>query len=257
MAIHQDTIDFYDAIADYYPLLYKDWEVQLEREGLGLRALFRNRGIVQVLDAACGVGTQAIPMAQLGFEVTACDPSPRMLEKARKLAEQYDVAQAVTFHQADFETLTAVVTGPFDAIVCKGNALPHLITDEEIETTLLTFYELLRPGGLLVVGMRDFDQMRAHRPNFLPGLSHIEEENEFITYEIWEWRDGPPMVATQNLYITHGHPNALKTIKRTTSFRPLSIEEVRVVLSELGYEEVSEQPDRWEQVLVARRPLGS
>ena len=63
-----DTSAFYDAIAEYYPLFYRNWEVQLEREGLGLRALFRNRDIKRVLDASCGAGTQAVALANLGYD---------------------------------------------------------------------------------------------------------------------------------------------------------------------------------------------
>jgi glycine/sarcosine N-methyltransferase len=252
-----DTTAFYDAIAEYYPMFYKDWEVQLEREGLGLRSVFRGKGVINVLDAACGAGTQAIPLAELGYEVVAVDPSAGMLAKAKQLAKEHNVQDKVTFIQSDFDSLTNHVQAPFDAIVCKGNALPHLIHDEDIENALLTFFELLRPGGVLVLGMRDFEYFLEHRPTFLPGFHHITDDNEFITYEIWEWRDGPPVITTQNLYITKGTSDNLTTIKRSVTFRPLSVEEVQVVLSELNFEDVSEYPDRWEQVLIARRPLGS
>jgi hypothetical protein len=39
-------------------------------------------------------------------------------------------------------------------------------------------------------------------------------------------------------------------------YRPLSTDEVKVVLMELGFEDIIDQPDRAERVLVARRPLG-
>lgn len=253
-----DTTDFYDAIAEFYPMFYKDWDIQLEREGLSLRSIFRKKGVVRVLDAACGAGTQAIPLAKLGFEVVAVDPSAGMLRKAQETAVEHGVLDKIQFERANFAELSEVVDGPFDAIVCKGNALPHLLTDDEIETTLLRFYELLRPGGVLVIGMRDFGMFLEHRPHFIPGFDHMDDDgNEFITFDIWEWRDGPPIIATQNLYIIQGKSNNLETIKRSVSFRPLSTDEVQVVLLELGYEDITESPDRWEQVLVARRPLGS
>jgi len=255
--MRNETTQFYDAIAEYYPKFYKDWDVQLEREGLGLRSIFRNKGVLRVLDAACGAGTQAIPLAKLGYDVVAADPSAGMIDKAKRTAQEHDITEKLEFIQADFNQLPNVVNGEFDAIVCKGNALPHLITDEEIETALLVFYELLRPGGVLVLGLRDFDYFVEHRPTFLPGYRHIDEDYEFITYEIWEWHDGPPLTATQNIYITEGSEDNLKTIKRSVMYRPLSVDEVQVVLSELNFEDVSESPDRWEQVLVARRPLGS
>lgn len=258
MTISNDTTAFYDAIAEYYPYFYKDWETQLEREGLALRAIFRNKGVVRVLDASCGAGTQAVALANLGFEVVACDPSPGMLKKAMLTAEQYGVEDNIEFHRVDFLSLPKVVEGPFDAIVTKGNALPHLLTDDEIESTLLTFNELLRPGGMLVIGMRDFGPFMEDRPRFLPGfINEDENDAEFITFDVWEWEDGPPVIATQNLYIVKGKGDDYSAIKRQVTYRPLSTDEVKVVLLELGYEEPEDKADRTERILIARKPLSA
>jgi len=252
------TNEFYDAIAEYYPLFYRDWETQLEREGLGLRSIFRNRGVVRVLDASCGPGTQTVPLAQLGFEVVAADPSGGLLAKARETAAKYGVQDKIQFVQSDFLHLHDNTKGPFDAVVSKGNALPHLLTDDEIETAVLTFFDLLRPGGTLVIGMRDFGPFMEDRPRFLPGFAHeADNGSEFISFDIWDWDEGPPVIATQNLFIVKGQGTDYQTIKRQVAFRPLSTDEVKVVLMEVGFEDVTDQPDRWERVLVARKPLGS
>jgi len=258
MTISNDTNEFYDAIAEYYPYFYKDWEIQLEREGLSLRAIFRNKGVTDVLDASCGAGTQAVSLATLGFNVVACDPSAGMLKKAMQTAEQYEVSNKVEFHRADFLSLPEVVDGPFDAIVTKGNSLPHLLTDAEIESTLLIFYELLRPGGTLVIGMRDFGPFMVDRPRFIPGFINTDaDDSEFITFDIWEWEDGPPVIATQNLYIVKGKGKDYKAMKRHVSYRPLSTDEVKVVLLELGFEEPEDKAERTERILIARKPLGA
>jgi glycine/sarcosine N-methyltransferase len=257
MSISNNTNDFYDALAEYYQYFYRDWETQLEREGLGLRAIFRNRGVEDVLDASCGAGAQAIPLAQLGYKVVAVDPSPGMLRKAQEIANDYDILDSIQFERADFASLPDIVTGSFDAVVSKGNALPHLLLDDEIESTLLIFYELLRPGGTLVIGMRDFGPFMEHRPRFLPGFIHEDDiTGELITFDIWEWEDGPPVIATQNLFIVEGKGKTYETIKRQVVYRPLSTDEVKVVLLELGFEDITDQPDRAERVIVARRPLG-
>lgn len=258
MAISNDTTAFYDSIAEHYPLFFRDWKTQLDREGLSLRSIFRGKGVERVLDAACGAGTQAIALAKLGFNVVACDPSAGMLKKATEIAQEYGVLDKLDFQRIDFLHLNDAVKGPFDAVVCKGNALPHLLLDEEIETTLLIFYELLRPGGILVIGMRDFGPFMEDRPEFIPGFVHKDDDDnsEFITFDLWEWHDGPPVIATQNLYIVQGtERGGFKTVKRRVQYRPLSTDEVKVVLLELGFEEVSDQPDRTERVLVARKPI--
>ncbi|MFW5692353.1 MAG: class I SAM-dependent methyltransferase [Chloroflexota bacterium] len=254
--ISNNTTDFYDAIAEYYPHFYRDWETQLQREGLSLRAIFRNKGVERVLDASCGAGTQAVSLAQLGFSVVAADPSPGMLHQANQIAEQYGVTDKVEFHRSGFLDLPDVVEGPFDAIISKGNALPHLLLDDEIETTLLIFFDLLRPGGLLVIGMRDFGPFMEDRPRFIPGfISTDDDDAEFITFDVWEWQEGPPVIATQNLYIVKGKGSNYQAIKQQVTFRPLSTDEVKVVLLEVGFEDIIDQPDRAERVLVARKPL--
>lgn len=259
MSLSNNTNDFYDALAEYYPLFYRDWETQLDREGLSLRALFRNKGVMRVLDASCGAGTQSISLARLGFDVVAADPSSGMLHKARKNAANYGVESKIEFHCLDFLHLHDDVQGPFDAIVSKGNALPHLLLDDEIELALHIFYDLLRPGGLLVVGMRDFAPFMEDRPRFLPGFVHDEDHGgETVTFDLWEWHDGPPVIATRSLFIVSGNDtDGYQTMKRQVMFRPLSTDEVKVVLLEAGFEDITDQPDRAERVLVARKPLGA
>lgn len=247
---------FYDAVAEYYTLFYRDWEAQMEREGLGLRTIFRNRGVLRVLDASYGAGVRAVPLATLGFDVVAADPSEGLLQKAREIAQEHGVEDKIEFVRSDFMDILDHVTGPFDAVICKGNSLPHLLSDDEIETALLNFYELLRPGGTLIIGMRDFGQFMEDRPRFLPGFMHdFAEGGEFITFETWEWEDGPPVIATRNLFIVKGKGEQYDAIKRCVVFRPLSTDEVKVVLLEIGFEEILDQPDRAERVLVARKPL--
>lgn len=256
MIPENDTNDFYDAIAHYYPLFYRNWQTQMEREGLSLRSLFRNRGIVRVLDAACGIGMSAIPLARLDFEVVAVDASAGMLAQAQDFAEYFGILDKITFERGELMELTQLVSGPFDAVICKGDALPHLLLDDEIETALLSMYELLRPGGTLVIGMRDFASLMEYRPRFLPGFDHVlEDESEFITFDLWEWEDGPPVLATQNLFIVQGKGKKYNTARHRVVFRPLSTDEVKVVLLEVGFEDILDQSDRGNPVLVARRPL--
>jgi len=250
-----DTNPFYDSIAEYYPLFFRDWETQIDREGLGLRMIFRGNGVQRVLDASCGAGTQAIALAGLGFDVAAVDPSAGMLRKAQQIATERGVLNRLTFHHGDFISLPEVVEGPFDAVITKGSALPHLLLDEEIELALLNFYELLRSGGTLVVGMRDFGPFMEDRPRFIPGFIHERDDGgEFITFDTWEWHDGPPVIATQNLFIVQGKGDHYDTIRRQVRYRPLSTDEVKVVLLETGFSTVTDQPDRAERVLIARKP---
>lgn len=248
------TNSFYDAIADDYHWLYRDWDAQLEREGLSLRRLFRDRTITTVLDASCGPGTQAIALARLGFAVTAADPSGGILERARQNAAAHSLADRIVFVQADFQSLHAAVRGPFDAVITKGGSLAHLLSDDQIEEALLNFHELLRPGGTLLIGMRDFEPLLEDRPRFWPGQIHDLPGEQLITFDVWNWDDGPPITVTVDNFIVRGRGEQYQTSCRPVVYRALTASEVTALLADIGFEDIQTQHDRWEVILTATRP---
>ena len=54
----------------------------------------------------------------------------------------------------------------FDAIICMGNSFAHLPDfsgDQHDQRTAITnFYELLKPGGILVIDHRNYDYILEH-----------------------------------------------------------------------------------------------
>lgn len=253
-----DTNEFYDAVADDYHLYFRDWETMLEREGLQLRRWFRDRDISRVLDASCGPGTQSIALAQLGYDVVACDPSSGMLLRAHRHATEYKVEDKIQITRSDFLSLPDNVEGRFDAIITKGNAFPHLITDDEIEKALRIFYDLLRPGGTVIIGMQDFEPFIEGRPRFIPGRIHdldlADNEPEIITFDKWDWDEGPPLTVTVNNFILKGRGDEYQVRKRPVIFRALTAAEVQVVLLEAGFENIEIIRDRLEIVMMATKP---
>jgi len=75
----------------------------------------------RVLDAGCGIGTQAILFAKAGAKVTAIDISPRSLKIAATRAIAEGVAQDIDFYLADLENLNKIGDdAPFDLIYSWG-----------------------------------------------------------------------------------------------------------------------------------------
>lgn len=251
------TNEFYDAVADDYHLWYRDWESTLEREGLQLRHWLRDRDVSRVLDASCGPGTQSIALAQLGYAVTAADPSEGMLTRARRHAEEYGVSNKIEFVRSDFESLPANVSGDYDAILTKGNAFPHLITDAAIEQALKNFHRLLRPGGTVIIGFQDFEPFMEDRPRFFPGRVHdpeLDHDPQVITFDIWDWDDGPPLTVTVNSFVLSGRGKAYRAVRRPVKYRPLTVVEAQVALLEAKFINIENIRDRLELVMIATKP---
>jgi glycine/sarcosine N-methyltransferase len=118
-----------------------------------------------VLDCSCGIGTQAIGLALLGYDVVGTDPSFGAIERAR--AEATRLGADVQFDVADFRDLGGV-EGSFDVVLSCDNALPHLLEPSEVVTALTEMRSKLGAGGLLVITMRDFDEALREKPAVAP-----------------------------------------------------------------------------------------
>src|SRR6476661_6426288 len=127
------TTDFYDGLAPYYHLLYPEWESAIQRQGVALSSVLVDAGVrpgASVLDAACGVGTQALGLAARGYRVHASDISPGALGRCETEAASRGLS--IETSVADLRTLTTTHRQPFSAVIACDNALPHLLTDAEI-----------------------------------------------------------------------------------------------------------------------------
>jgi glycine/sarcosine N-methyltransferase len=76
----------YDEIATLYHLVYPDWNAAIARQAAALDAIIREHvgpPPQSILDVSCGIGTQALGLAALGYAVTASDLSSAAVERAR------------------------------------------------------------------------------------------------------------------------------------------------------------------------------
>lgn len=76
--------------------------------------LLESRTKGTLLDAGCGTGLFTLAMARQGFDVTAIDIAPKMVQAARAMAQQEGLADRIRFLEGDIES----VSGPFEAVVC-------------------------------------------------------------------------------------------------------------------------------------------
>jgi 2-polyprenyl-3-methyl-5-hydroxy-6-metoxy-1,4-benzoquinol methylase len=80
--------DFYDELAPLYHLIHQDWDASVRRQGEQLSALIETEWpkSKRVLDVSCGIGTQAIGLAQHGYAVAGSDISTNVIRRAEQEA---------------------------------------------------------------------------------------------------------------------------------------------------------------------------
>ena len=176
-------VPLYDALAADYDR-FVDWPARLAHELPFFDELFEGHEVRRVLDAACGTGHHALALARRGYQAAGADLSAAMVERARAnaAAASLDVPFAVA-GLGDLHRLGRT----FDAVLCLGNSLPHLLTAEALARALADFAVVLRPGGLLVVQSRNFDRVWARRERFMGPQSHRQGDDEWLFVRFYDY----------------------------------------------------------------------
>jgi SAM-dependent methyltransferase len=150
----------YEAIAPVYDAFtsYNDYDLWLGNlmPKLEAHGLEGNR----LLDVACGTGASFIPMLAKGWEVTACDLSPAMIEIAKEKAG--DRAAITT---TDMRELP--VFGDFDLVWCLDDALNYLSSARELLAALVGMRRNLASHGLLLFDLNTLETFRTSYANVM------------------------------------------------------------------------------------------
>lgn len=181
---------FYNDLAPQYDKLFADWEDATKEQAEILDRLFREYGFdlnARVLDCACGIGTQAVGLAALGYPVTASDLSDEELAEAEKRASANGVS--IRFAHADFRKLAETFSDPYDIIIAMDNALPHMLTAEDLETAVRSITAKLRPGGIFVASIRDYDGLLEQKPPYSPPYIHKTGNGQRVSFQTWDWEE--------------------------------------------------------------------
>jgi glycine/sarcosine N-methyltransferase len=192
---------------------------------------------LEVLDSACGTGMHAIALAQRGYTAAGADVSAPMIERAR--ANAGVSAVPVRFETAGFgELAEAFGRRAFDALLCLGNSLPHLLTNRELATALDDFATCLRPGGLLLIQNRNFDAVLAGRERWMEPQAHREDETEWLFLRFYDFE--PDGLITFNVLTLRREGTGPWTQRVTsTRLRPLRQADVMLALGAAGFTDVS------------------
>lgn len=228
--------DFYDRLAPFYHLIFPDWEASVARQGAALDAIVRERlaGAETVLDVACGIGTQAIGMARLGYRVTASDLSPGAVRRAGEEAERLGVR--IDFSVADMRRAREHHGRAFDVVICCDNSLPHLLSDAEILEALKQFRACTRPGGLCLVSLRDYAAMEREGTQVQP---YGVREHGGARCVVLQTRDftGERYAVTFYIVEDRGGATAAAHVMRATYYA-VTIDRVMEMMAEAGFERV-------------------
>ena len=196
---------------------------------------------ISVLDAACGTGMHAIQLAKAGFEVAGADLFEEMILKARDNALQASVT--IDFRIAGFSNLVAeFAPRRFDALICLGNSLPHLLSADAVMRTLQEFSACLKPGGLLLLQNRNFDSVMEKKNRWLDPQAYQDESGEWVFQRFYDFEpDGLIRFTINTLQRQSGQ--SWHTSAADTMLRPQLSQELVSQLDDAGFNSIQTYGD--------------
>jgi hypothetical protein len=146
------------------------------------------------------------------------------------------------------------VPGVFDAVTACDNALPHLLTDDDLRRGVRGMAAKLRPGGLLLASIRDYDALVQQRPQATPVRVHDGPPRRAV-FQVWDWAANGRGYRVHQ-FILKEHEAGWETAHHATDYRALLREELDAALLGAGLTDVRwHMPEEggWYQPLVTAR----
>jgi len=169
-------MDFYNNIAGFYDDMTR-YSERIDKEKAVWQKILAAFPFKSALDMACGSGLHAVILHELGVRVTGMDPSTEMLRLAADHARSsgYNIAYFPGIMQEPHPGF-----GKFDAVLCLGNSIPHVLNNTDLVKTIANFSALLNPHGLLIIQLLNYNRILQDK-NRIVNISR-QGENEFIRF---------------------------------------------------------------------------
>ena len=148
----------YRAVVDFYREI-------LKKEGLKPRT---------AVDLACGTGSVAVLLAQMGMRVTGVDMSEEMLCVASQKAQETENPPVFVCQCLQQLQLPRGV----DLAVCALDSLDYITDPEDCKEAIRRVYKALNPGGCFIFDVNTPEKLRA-----MDGQVFLDEDDD--VYCVW------------------------------------------------------------------------
>jgi hypothetical protein len=91
------------------------------------------------------------------------------------------------FATADMRELSKVYQDTFDVVIACDNAIPHLLSEEDILLAFQQFYACTTENGGCIISVRDYANMELGGRQFYPRTVHQTPEGRVILFDIWDF----------------------------------------------------------------------
>lgn len=107
-----------------------------------------------ILDAGGGPGRYTIELAKLGYDVVLLDLTPELLKIAKRRIKKEKVQNKVKqILQGSIDNLSMFENNTFDAVICLGGVLSHLVNKKQREEAIDELIRVAKKTALIFVSV--------------------------------------------------------------------------------------------------------
>jgi SAM-dependent methyltransferase len=154
---------------------------------------------------------------------------------ARAKREAAQRCLKISFLVSDMTSLTEIPDCDFDVVTALDNALPHL-TREQVAAAVRAMGSKLKPGGLLLASIRDYDSLIVQRPTIQEPVFYGEVGRRRIVHQVWDWIDEDRYAL--HLYITMQTDEGWQARHFLSEYRRVLRDELSTALTQAGLHEI-------------------
>lgn len=243
MEMGKSLNNFYDRLSSLYHLIYNDWEAAIAQQAKALSQVIYDqwgRNAKSVLDVSCGIGTQSIGLAALGFRVTGSDLSSEAVERAKREAASRGLN--ISFSVCDMRQVDAHHGGGFDIVLSGDNSVPHLLSDEDILLALRGMYACLRPGGGCILTIRDYDDEERGQGIMRPYGIREHDGKRYLIWQIWDF-EGEQYELSMYFVEDDKKSSVAKTYVMHSRYYAISPSRLIALMKQAGFDGVKRRDD--------------
>ena len=216
---------FYTSIAKHYQHIFPLNPAQLRF----LSNILPYNG-ARVMDVGCAAGDLTFALARFGFPIWGIDFDAEMIEMAKN-AKSEDTIFPI-FEQLDMRQVDQHYPGAFfDTIICFGNTLVHLLTDDDIRQFLRAAHQTLSPNGSLTIQLLNYRHILENNIKTLPRI-----DNEQVTFErSYEFKEGSQLIDFNTTLTVKASG---EVINNSVNLYAITQDKLQALLEESGFEKM-------------------
>lgn len=222
---------------------FVNWDARLKREIPFFTRVFDDAGAKSLIDVGTGSARHAIEFAAVGMSVDAVDPDDSMLAQAEAnvAAAAERIAEAggeLRLTRGGFGELAARGLGPADALICTGNALPHVDGLAGLRVTLADFSAVMRPGGVLVLHLLNHTKLLAEKVRAITPVVRETADGTRVFLRLIDYPESGEYLGFDFVTLTRDADGVWDLASRMSPHTALPFELLAAELETAGFERI-------------------